>query len=314
MIVGVVEPPLLTGVRRPRRLDAMSPLRYPGSKRKMLPSIQDLIERNIPKPELFVEPFCGGASIALGLLEMDAVKRVLLADLDPLVAAFWQQATANPDQLVKDMMAEPVTVERWDHWRVAHPSSVRRRALKCLFLNRTTFSGIIGGNAGPIGGRAQTSQYSIDCRFEKDALARRIQNIGRLAESGRIVSVHEARWEDAIRIAEYAAADFPKRATVFYLDPPYIKKARQIYDRSFADSDHRELASFLTEETEHRWILSYDKEPLVLDLYRGKPAVREFRVTHHYTMAGNRENPVPGREILFTNLPVDPSKTPRGGS
>lgn len=301
--------PLLTGERHPRRLDAMSPLRYPGSKRKMLPSIHQLIIGNIPRPELLVEPFCGGASVSLGLLEVDAVERVLLADLDPLVTAFWRIATTDAEWLVRAMEKEPVTVERWDHWRRTNPRSDRNRALKCLFLNRTTFSGIIGGTAGPIGGRSQSSEYSIDCRFEKEPLARRIRNVKRLADDGRIVGVFGGRWQDTIRYAEYLAADYESKATVFYLDPPYIEKASRLYDRPFAECDHRELARFLTEETDHRWILSYDREPLVLDLYRDKPGVSEFRVTHHYTMSGNRRKPVPGREILLTNLPTDPTQT-----
>lgn len=303
----LIDHPLLTGKRSPRRRDAMSPLRYPGSKRKMLPSVQQLIEGNIPRPELFVEPFCGGASIALGLLEMDAVHRVLLSDLNPLVAAFWQEATTNAERLISDMMKEPITLERWDHWRAAKPRSARNRALKCLFLNRTTFSGIVGGTAGPIGGRAQKSEYTIGCRFEKERLARRIRNVKRLADEGRILGAFEAQWQDAVRYAEHAAAQLPKAATVFYLDPPYVQKASRLYELPFVDCDHRDLAQYLTEETEHRWILSYDKEPLVLHLYRGKPSVREFRVIHHYTMTGTRSSPVPGREILFTNLPEDPT-------
>jgi hypothetical protein len=43
-------------------------------------------------------------------------------------------------------------------------------AVKCLFLNRTTFSGILHGRAGPMGGRKQQSDYKIDCRFNKDGL------------------------------------------------------------------------------------------------------------------------------------------------
>jgi DNA adenine methylase len=303
------EPPLLTGERHPHKLSAMSPLRYPGSKRKMLPSIQQLIEGNVPKPELFVEPFCGGSSVSLGLLEIGAVSRVLLADLNPLVSAFWQEATTNAERLVDDMMKEPVTVERWDFWRQAKPRSTRRRALKCLFLNRTTFSGIIGGNAGPIGGRAQASAYDIGCRFEKHALAERILTVKALADEGKIVGVLQARWQEAIRHAEYLATGLKKDATIFYLDPPYIEKAGRLYELPFIDRDHRGLATYLTEETRHRWILSYDKEPLVLDFYRSKSGVSEFRVTHHYTMTGNRRKPVPGREILFTNLPRDPTDT-----
>jgi hypothetical protein len=33
----------------------------------------------------------------------------------------------------------------------------------------------------------------------------------------------------------------------------------------------------------------------------------QYRVTHHYTMIGTRQKPVRGREIIFTNLPVDPT-------
>lgn len=302
------EAPLLTGDRHPRKLDAMSPLRYPGSKRKMLPSIQQVIEGNIPKPELFVEPFCGGASVSLGLLEMNAVERVILADLDPLIASFWLEATLNADRLIDDMMNEPVTLERWDFWRAKNPRSSRMRALKCLFLNRTTFSGIIGGSAGPIGGRAQSSKYTIDCRFEKEPLARRIRNVQSLANAGRIVGVFQERWQEAILRSEVIASEFPADATLFYLDPPYIEKASRLYERPFSDRDHHALASFLGEDTKHRWILSYDREPLVLDLYRNRVGIREFRVTHHYTMSGNRRRPIPGREIIFTNLPNDPTK------
>lgn len=311
LLVDEYEPPLLTGTRHPRRLDAMSPLRYPGSKRKMLPSIQQLIEGNIPRPKLLIEPFCGGASISLGLLEMDVVDTVLLADLDPLVSAFWHVATTDAEWLIRAMYREPVTLERWEYWRRARPTSLKNRALKCLFLNRTTFSGIIGGSAGPIGGRTQASEYKIGCRFEKEPLARRIRNVKQFADAGRIWGTYEGGWQSAIRYAEYAAADFPPKESLFYLDPPYIEKANRLYERPFLDADHRALASFLTEETDHRWILSYDDEPLVAHLYRGKPGVRDFRVTHHYTMSGTRRKPVAGREILFTNLRHNPVRARR---
>jgi DNA adenine methylase len=300
-------PQLIPGARLIRRRDCMSPLRYPGSKRKMLPSILQLIQANAPRPELFVEPFCGGASIALGLLEQDAVERVLLGDFDPLVAAFWKEATENGPRLIQDMMREPVTVERWDFWRRTQPRSTRRRALKCLFLNRTTFSGIIGGNAGPIGGRAQESEYDIGCRFPKEALERRILNVYQLARAGRILRVHEGRWQESLRLTKMTAAEFDASATLLYLDPPYVEKAERLYERPFQDFDHRQLARELIDGTDWPWILSYDAEPLVLDRYRKGSGVTEYRVTHHYTMRGRkRDKPVPGREVIFTNLPVNP--------
>ncbi|PEG33544.1 hypothetical protein CQY20_30140 [Mycolicibacterium agri] len=291
-------------------LASMSPLRYPGSKRKMVPAIRQLIDANEPPPELFVEPFCGGASVSLGLLAQDAVERVLLADLDPLVAAFWYEVTTKGEALVKDMRKLEVTVDEWDRWRKMRPRSSRSKALKCLFLNRTTFSGIIGGRAGPIGGRAQESEYTIDCRFNKDAIAERILNVHRLAKEGRIVDVLSSRWQGTLDHAGWYAAEYNPKATIFYLDPPYIEKADRLYELAFDEFDHRQLAEHLRGTT-HRWILSYDAEPLVLRCYRGLGDIHEYRVVHHYTMTGARSSPVPGREVLFTNLPNDPTRRER---
>lgn len=300
-----VEPPLMSGEHVTLRLASLSPLRYPGSKRKMLPAIRQLIVDNVPKPELLVEPFCGGASVSLGLLEAGAVERVLLADLDPLVAAFWMAATQDTDALIKAMRKEDVTVENWDRWRKYQPRNLVQRAMKCLFLNRTTFSGIIGGHAGPIGGRKQET-YSIGCRFDKDSIEARLRNIQKLHEEGKIVGVRHARWQETFRAATDKALelDLPNKSVVYYVDPPYIEKSSDIYDRAFADKDHGDLANHLQDTS--RWILSYDHEKLALDLYRDMPGVREYRVTHHYTMRANRKSPVPGREVLFTNLPRIP--------
>jgi hypothetical protein len=39
-------------------------------------------------PELFVEPFAEGASVALAQLYQGLVQKVVLSDRDPLIAAF----------------------------------------------------------------------------------------------------------------------------------------------------------------------------------------------------------------------------------
>ena len=162
-----------------------SPLRYPGAKSGLAPVIADLItesSKSLGRPELFVEPFAGGASAALRLAGAGIVDRILLADADPLVTRFWQVAAADTEWLIGRMWDEPVTLERWDYWRSWSPtrSTDREAALKCLFLNRTTFSGILHGRAGPIGGRRQASPHTIGCRFNKPALETRLRFIGDL--------------------------------------------------------------------------------------------------------------------------------------
>jgi DNA adenine methylase len=267
-----------------------SPLRYPGAKSGLVGVIGDLVARateKLGKPELFVEPFAGGASAALRLAGAGIVNRVLLADADPLVARFWQVAAADTDWLIDRMMDEPVTLDRWDYWRSWHPSGPRDRdtAVKCLFLNRTTFSGILHGRAGPIGGRKQESAYKIDCRFNKEALATRLRFVGDLYRANRLADVWCKEWQDTMGdIGEWYPALLPNRV-IAYLDPPYWSKSPKLYRQSFDPGGgyneqiapkptsplechdwldglaHYKLAEYLRHNARVRWILSYDNHP-----------------------------------------------------
>ncbi|WP_369436140.1 hypothetical protein [Lysinibacillus fusiformis] len=53
-------------------------------------------------------------------------------------------------------------------------------AFSTQILNRTNRSGII--KAGVIGGKAQNSKYKPDCRFNKDEIIKRINNIAERAD------------------------------------------------------------------------------------------------------------------------------------
>jgi DNA adenine methylase len=268
----------------------LSPLRYPGAKSGLVGVIGDLVAGATVKlgmPELFVEPFAGGASTALRLAGTGLVRRVLLADGDPLVARFWQVAAADTDWLIDRMMDEPVTLERWDYWRHWQPSDLRDRdtAVKCLFLNRTTFSGILHGRAGPIGGRKQESRYKIDCRFNKEALAARLRFVGDLYTSNRLADVWCKDWMGTLDdVAEWYPQLIPNQV-IAYLDPPYWSKSPKLYRKSFDpaggyselspnrptspleaydwldDLAHYKLAEYLRHEAQARWILSYDDHP-----------------------------------------------------
>lgn len=272
----------------------LSPLRYPGAKSKLTPviarKVMDARERRILHgPVTLVEPFAGGASTTLRLLTDGVVDRAIIGDADPLLAAFWMEAASSPERLVDSMTAEfndyveqggDSAVARWDYWRAWRPDpdaapDVNQAALaiKCLFLNRTTFSGILHGSAGPIGGRAQASAYSIGCRYPVDGLAARIRWIGQLADTGKLVLVHAGIWRETLDLA-VEQADNP-RQLVAYLDPPYVEKSNRLYQTGFEGSGHapdvwhgigphQQLAEYLRTEAPFRWILSYDEHPELL--------------------------------------------------
>lgn len=295
-----------------------SPLRYPGAKSGLVKHIQRCIQANRPAPELFVEPFAGGASTALRLVGDGTVKRALLADADPLVAVFWKMAATDPDWLIKRLWEEPVTLERWDYWRAYTPvhGDDRELAVKCLFLNRTTFSGILHGRAGPIGGRAQDTPYPIDCRFNKEALATRIRYVGDLYETGRLVGVWCQDWRDTISQVHRHYPSLTHDQVVVYVDPPYVDKSGRLYEYGFEAVDHLSVAAYLTSRMRYRWILSYDDHPDIRLYYRvGRmcPAAAEARhwrihkrlVTLNYS-ASDRTGRGPTDELLVTTLRAVP--------
>ncbi|GAA2845554.1 DNA methyltransferase [Actinoplanes cyaneus] len=224
---------------------------------------------NALRPAVFLEPFAGGAATTLRLLVDGVVPHALIADADPLVSNFWIAAAKRPEWLVERMLDEPVTLERWDYWRGYSASSPDdpELAVKCLFLNRTTFSGILHGRAGPIGGRKQESEYKINCRFNKPALAERIRLVGSLYESGKLLDVWRQDWKATFEKFASTYGKYGSDDVVSYLDPPYVDKAARLYTTAFGDFDHKQLAEYLNTSPKYRWVLSYDDHPDIRELY-----------------------------------------------
>ena len=247
---------------RRREVSILSPLRYPGAKRRLAGYIAEAIRLNELRPKLFVEPFAGGASVALQLLSDDIVDTVALGEKDPLVAGFWKTAFFDSEWLVEQIEQIPVTLDQWDYFRTTPQETDRERALACLFLNRTSFSGILARSAGPLGGRAQTSENVISCRFPVPTLVRRIRQVAALAD--RVRFVEQADWSDFIEVAE--AQEFGPEEVFYYLDPPFYRKAEMLYTFYFQHDDHVRLRDSIV-RLQQPWLLSYDPSPAIVTLY-----------------------------------------------
>lgn len=246
----------------------LSPLRYPGGKLWLASYIERTLELNRIKPVLFVEPFAGGASIALTLLYKNKVNRIALIDRDPLVAAFWHTVFYDTDWLVEQIATLEVTLDQWQSLRVKRPEGRRDKALKCLFLNRTNYSGIITRAAGPIGGQRQESSYKIDCRFPRSTLISRVRVLGGFRD--RVEFVWNCSWRKAIaRISHLqcrGALTAGAHEIFYYLDPPFFNKADRLYTHHFTAKDHWMLRASVT-RIGSPWILSYDAAPTLGLLY-----------------------------------------------
>lgn len=334
---GVID----TSIRTSRYL---SPLRYPGAKSRLYSDLGGIFTRAIEHAgmdfDLFVEPFAGGASTSLRLVAEGKVARILLADADPVVAAFWQVAAAETDHLIDRMHDEHArfvavggvtALARWDHWkywtpnRGASAASVRRdRAMRCLFLNRTTFSGILHGRAGPLGGRKQTSPHSIGCRFNPDDLAKRLRFIEHLYRTNRLVDVWCADWRTTLEsVASRYKVLLPDNV-IAYLDPPYLAKSERLYPEASGAFPHTELATYLRTEAQFRWVLSYDNDPALFEppLYAARRMTPDpstgvsawyinRRVVAHNYSASAKSGRGARSEAILTTLPK--RALPHGG-
>lgn len=272
-------------------------LRYPGSKARFANFIASCIELNGLRDSLFVEPFCGGASVSIALLERGIVDRVALNDADPLIAALWD-TVFNPikAKLLADAVMEiPLNLDEWKRQKSLSPIDSKEAALKCLYLNRTSFNGIIH-KAGPLGGWKQ-DKHTLGVRFNRHRLATRILELSQFSDRIEIVS------GDNWTIFCNKMQKF--KNSLFYLDPPFYHKADALYGCFFKHEEHCRLSKYIA-KMKSKWMLSYDDVHEIRALYeKNNYNTRIIDSTYSTHPIGGAS--FVGRELFYTNLTNFPS-------
>lgn len=282
----------------------LSPLRYPGSKRRLAQYLQDVVQLNKLSPKLYVEPFAGGASVALQLACNGIVEKIGLSDLDPMIASFWQCVFFDTDWLVKAIEEVEVTLENWEIYKASNPDDDRGYALKCVFLNRTSFSGILSPGAGPIGGKSQRSAYDIGCRFTKATVIKRIRQASMLRD--KVAFVWNLSWESCLAAMTEHTKDLDTNQVFLYLDPPFYFKADRLYTYYFTDQDHKALHDALP-KLSALWLLSYDPAKPIEELYSSN-GIEPRRIELLYSVAGS-SGVTSAQELVVTNIPELPDRS-----
>lgn len=264
-----------------------SPLRYPGGKNKLSAFLAKLcIDNNINGH--YVEPYSGGASVALFLLLEGYVTKITINDKDRSIYAFWYSVLNKTKQLCELIDNTEVTIEEWkkqkEIQRNKNKADLLELGFSTFFLNRTNRSGII--NAGVIGGIEQNGNYLMDCRFNKEDLINRINIIAKKKKSIRLYK------KDAVKLIEKIQKEAIDDNVIFYFDPPYYLKASSLYMDHYQEYDHKEVSDKIKSIRKIRWIVSYDNVPEINSLYLGI-SKKEYSFKH--TVYNSRD----GQEVLF---------------
>ena len=278
-----------------------SPLRYPGGKRAIARFIKLLLIANDLEGGNYVEPYAGGAAVALSLLNGGYVRHVYLNDLNYQVYAFWHSVLNQTDELCRLIRGTPVRVDIRQQLKNIYDSpeahSVLEVGFAFFFLNRTNRSGILSG--GVIGGEDQKGKYKIDARYNKAGLIERIE---RVAQHRAAIHIYNKR---AASFIEEDVAPLHKR-TFVYLDPPYYVKGGDLYDNYYSHEDHAIIRRLIARRLRpKKWVVSYDNTPEIRNLYN-------YYRCKQYSLRYSANERVAGSETMFfsSNLRVPQVDSP----
>ena len=287
---------------------------YPGSKRKCIDDIMELVPDGITD---WREPFMGSLSVTLGFLQSyksKDCKRFVVGDLAPEIWALWKGIQENPKEVYSKALEmfdkymvsynsfktesknpeilafyEAEGRELWKYLQTVDTSklSLTERAARTWVTNRISFSGM--GDSGSL---------SVDrlSSFDKEH-AKKILDVGSLLDRLEIIN---APFQETMK-------GVPVDGGFIFLDPPYANQEKSgLYGRN-GDTHkgflHKEFAEFC-KGTKAKWLITYDDSVVVRKLFRDKNLfIRPFKIP--YTMAINSsEDALAGEELFIANYDI----------
>lgn len=259
-----------------------SPLRYPGGKSKLAPFIRLVLKKLRLENCVYIEPFAGGAGIALDLLINGDVDTIVINDWDKAIASFWKAVVTEPERFIDSIKRIPLTVTEWERQKAIYENHSANNSFalgfSTFYLNRTNRSGIISGG-GLIGGVQQKGNWSMSARFNKESLIERIKMI---AQRRRNIRVYN---KDFFSFVKNYLPKYQDNAFM-YIDPPYFNKSSKLYKNYFSYTDHQNVEKYMSDSVKCHWIITYDDVQEIRDIYR-KYVLRQFDL--HYSAACARK-------------------------
>lgn len=247
-------------------------LRYPGSKTKLVDAIMGRFPDEVAvqlfvNPNVhYVEPFLGSGAIGFTMMKiMHRNATVTLADADVGIACLWQAVQKDARRLQDKVWHFIPSVESFYELKARDGefTDTVDTGFRKLALHRMSVSGFGVMAGGPIGGRNQAGDYTVDCRWRPTRIIATIKKLHRLMSRFANLDIHHADVLDVLK----TSAEL-NLTMVAYLDPPYFEKGDQLYSCKFSAEQHSRLANELN-GANYFWVLSYDDHPRIRALYAG---------------------------------------------
>lgn len=246
-----------TNISKVRQL---SPFRYAGGKTWLVPEVRRWIESFAFRPRVFIEPFAGGATVALTAAVENLADEVVICELDKDVAAVWQTifsgSDADTNWLCQQIEKATLTESFVRNIIESDPQGTKERAFRTIIKNRTQRGGILAPGAGLI--KAGENGKGLLSRWYPETLANRIQTLREVKQRVKFVE------GDAFELIQKYVNE-PNAA--FFIDPPYTAGGKKAGTRLYLHNsvDHNKLFNEMS-KVQGQFMLTYDNAQEVIEL------------------------------------------------
>jgi len=305
---------------------------YPGSKSDFYPAIRERIPKDI---KVFCEPFVGGGSTTLNLLEdMEfGIEKVIIGDKSHRVAAFWSSVIKDAEKLALryDELFKPfdeaisrLGTRREAFFEIEWFGQLKPDAPECK-LDRYKFIQSVRNDLYNL--HAELVKCEPEDELTMGAILALMHNISYsgVAYAGglsyqRVIKTHLGAKKDPYMRAskflnrakaEVVCGDFSdtcnkvlsEKDAFIYLDPPYVLQADKLYENGMFD--HTKLADYLVAlPAKVRFLLSYDDSAYTRTLYRQKAGIyiNEYKLSRGYVAgSAGKDTSLNGEELFISN-------------
>jgi DNA adenine methylase len=204
-----------------------SPFRFPGGKTWLIPQVRRWFEARGGSKKTLVEPFAGGATVALTGVFEKRVGRALLVDRDPAVRDVWWAIFGQSGRTLAEQIASfEVTQANLESTLRTKGENLRERAFRTILRNRVNRNGILSVTAGRL--KRGESGRGLSSRWYPETLANRVRGITERKDRFALPR-RSGGWrplKDGVRFMQKMRRD---DSHIFFIDPPYRDVGKRLY-------------------------------------------------------------------------------------
>lgn len=273
---------------------AMTPLRYPGGKSKVIKKVLSPLFPQGYKD--FYEPFIGGGSVALWVAQENQEMNIYVNDLNDKLISFHKILKNEPEELVRILhntrnLYDPLNVDegkellKMKQIDLYESESEMEKAIAFYTLNKISFSGL-------------TEHGSISkAAYEKTFNHTNIDRLPEISSHMENFEIHNEHFRDFMKL--------PTDDSFTFLDPPYQIESSNLYGKKGAMHEGFNHVEFFesVKALKGKWMITYNDNEWLRETYKDYTIIdQEYRYCMSFATdeSGNKSTRMKN-ELIITN-------------